>query len=364
MEAEAAPDAKATRAQGVARDARRIIERVHENLIFYQIVGVVSASGTSLADAANRVIHDCLGLRQGESFLVVTDTVSSPELARSLFAAADQAGADAAAIVIAPPARSGEEPPHPVATAMAAADACVCAASRSLYHTAAKGRAQQLGTRGLFNAPHRAEAWTSGAMTADFLAVREIAERLADRLRGARQVHVTSPAGTDVVMSVEGREPKGWLTGVCRNPGEISALPGGEVSFPPVEGTVEGTVVIEHVMTDLGRLSDPITWTVRAGEAVDFVGGTDAERLRRLIEGVPNAQNIAELGIGLNAAARLEGDITEAKKRAGTAHMALGDNAGGYGGTVESPIHLDGLMLDVTVSVDGSLVVDGGEILA
>jgi leucyl aminopeptidase (aminopeptidase T) len=164
-------------------------------------------------------------------------------------------------------------------------------------------------------------------------------------------------------VSVEGREPKGWLTGVCRNPGEISALPGGEVSFPPVEGSAQGTVVVEHVITDLGRLTHPIVWTVRDGEAVDLAGGPDAERLRRLIEGVPNARNIAELGIGLNPVARLDGDITEAKKRAGTAHMALGDNAGGYGGLVESPVHLDGLMLDVTIAVDGELVVDAGELL-
>jgi leucyl aminopeptidase (aminopeptidase T) len=326
-------------------------------------VSVLPAPAIGLADAARRVVDECLGVREGESFLAVTDTVSSPELGETLFTAAEGAGARAAAVLIAPPARSGEEPPEHVAAAMAAADACVCAASRSLYHTTAKGRAQEAGTRGLFNAPHRAEAWTSGAMTADFLALRETAERLAERLRGACEVHVTSPAGTDVVMSIEGREPKGWLTGVCRNPGEISALPGGEVSFPPVEGTAEGTVVVEHVMTDLGLLSHPLVWTVRNGEAVEFTGEPEAERLRRLLDGVPNARNIAELGIGLNPAARLAGDITEAKKRAGTAHMALGDNAGGYGGRVESPVHLDGLILDVTVAVDGAVVVDAGELL-
>jgi leucyl aminopeptidase (aminopeptidase T) len=200
-------------------------------------------------------------------------------------------------------------------------------------------------------------------MTADFLAIRELAERLAGVLRGARQVRVTSPAGTDVVATVEGREPKGWLTGVCRRPGEVSALPGGEVSFPPLEGTAHGTVVVEHVMTDLGPLAHPITWVVRNGEAVAFEGAAEARRLEDAIRDVPNARNIAELGIGLNAEARLDGEITEAKKRAGTAHMALGDNAGGYGGVVMSPVHLDGLMLDVTVLVDDVPVVEAGELV-
>jgi leucyl aminopeptidase (aminopeptidase T) len=324
---------------------------------------VAHRSAPTLEAAARRVVEDYLGVRSGEDVLVVTDTASSPELARALFQESAAAGASAVHALIEPPLASGAEPPAPVAAAMTAADVCVCAASRSLYHTEAKGRAQAAGTRGLFNAPSRAESWTTGAMTADFLEVRAVAERLAARLRGAGRVHVTSPAGTDIVVAVGGREPKGWLTGICRRPGEISALPGGEVSFPPLEGSAEGSVVVERVMTDLGSIQEPIVWEVRAGHAVEISGGADAARLRRLITGVPNATNIAELGIGLNPLARVGGDITEAKKRAGTAHLALGDSAGGYGGAVESPVHLDGLVLDVTITIDGTPAVENGQIL-
>jgi leucyl aminopeptidase (aminopeptidase T) len=161
-------------------------------------------------------------------------------------------------------------------------------------------------------------------------------------------------------MRIDGREPKGWLTGICRNPGEVSAYPGGEVSLPPLEGTTEGVVVIERVMTDLGALAEPLTWTVRDGLVVAIDGGAQAADLRAMIDGVEGATNIAELGIGLNPLARIGPHITEAKKRLGTAHMAIGDNAGGYGGVVESPLHLDGLILDVSIAVDGAdLVRDG-----
>jgi leucyl aminopeptidase (aminopeptidase T) len=243
---------------------------------------------------------------------------------------------------------------------MAASTVTLCAVSRSLYHTEAKGRAQDGGTRGCFNAPHRAEAWTHGAMTADFEQIRTVAERLAARLRGAGEVRVTSPAGTDVTMRIDGREPKGWLTGICRNPGEVSAYPGGEVSLPPLEGTAEGTIVIERVMTDLGELAGPVVWTMRDGLAVAVEGGADAARLRELIAGVPGATNLAELGIGLNPLARMGSSITESKKQLGTAHFALGDNAGGYGGVVECPLHLDGMVLEATVIVDGVAVVRDG----
>jgi leucyl aminopeptidase (aminopeptidase T) len=117
------------------------------------------------------------------------------------------------------------------------------------------------------------------------------------------------------------------------------------------------------VMTDLGGLAEPIAVTVESGLAVAIDGGADAERLRAMIDGVPGATNLAELGIGLNPSARVSDDITESKKKEGTAHFALGDNAGGYGGFVESPVHLDGMLFDVTVAIDGDEVVRGGEVL-
>ncbi|HVG88833.1 MAG TPA: aminopeptidase [Gaiellales bacterium] len=324
--------------------------------------GITFAS-TPLAEVARRVVVEYLGTASGEAFLLVTDDGVAPELADALMAAAAAAGADPTHARIAARERSGEEPPPPVVGAMAAADVCLCVATRSIYHTAAKGRAQAAGTRGCFNAPADLGAWTSGAMVADYAAIRAVAERVAGRLRGAEWVTVTSPAGSDITVSTKGREPKGWYTGIVRRPGEISAFPGGEVSFPPVEGTSNGVIVFERVMTDIGGLSEPVVVTVEDGLAVAIEGGEEAARLRDMIDGVPGATNLAELGIGLNPAARVSDDITESKKKQGTAHFALGDNAGGYGGVVESPVHLDGMLFGVTITVDGEEIVRDGEVL-
>jgi 2,5-dihydroxypyridine 5,6-dioxygenase len=324
--------------------------------------GITFAS-TPLAEVARRVVVEYLGTASGEAFLLVTDDGVAPELADALMAAAAAAGADPTHARIAARERSGEEPPPPVVGAMAAADVCLCVATRSIYHTAAKGTAQAAGTRGCFNAPADLGAWTSGAMVADYAAIRAVAERVAGRLRGAEWVTVTSPAGSDITVSTKGREPKGWYTGIVRRPGEISAFPGGEVSFPPVEGTSNGVIVFERVMTDIGGLSEPVVVTVEDGLAVAIEGGEEAARLRDMIDGVPGATNLAELGIGLNPAARVSDDITESKKKQGTAHFALGDNAGGYGGVVESPVHLDGMLFGVTITVDGEEIVRDGEVL-
>ncbi len=324
----------------------------------------MTETDTPLQQVARNVVQRYLGVAADDRFLLVGDDDTDPAILHALETAARDTGCDTTSVTISPRRSSGEEPPAVVAAAMAASTVTLCSLSRSLYHTEAKGRAQAGGTRGCFNAPHRVDAWTHGAMTADFEQIRTVAERVATRLRGAGEVRVTSHAGTDVTLRIDGREPKGWLTGICRNPGEVSAYPGGEVSLPPLEGTAEGTIVIERVMTDLGELSEPVVWTMREGLAVAVEGGADADRLRRLIDGVAGATNLAELGIGLNPRARFGPHITETKKRLGTAHFALGDNAGGYGGVVECPLHLDGMVLDVTVTVDGRDLVRDGVLIA
>jgi leucyl aminopeptidase (aminopeptidase T) len=322
-----------------------------------------TARAITLDEIARRVVGDYLGVSAGEQFLLVTDSTVAAVLSEAILLAARDVGVDPAHASLLSRRTSGEEPPALVATAMAQADVCLCIASKSIYHTNATGRAKAAGTRGCFNSPADLSAWTQGAMTADYLAIRRVAERLADRLRGAEFVSVTSPSGCDIRVTIKGREPRGWYTAIVREPGEVSAFPGGEVSFPPVEGTSSGIIVLEHVMTDLGRLADPITITVQDGLAVDIAGGEEADRLIEMIDGVPGARNIAELGIGLNPAARLSDDITESKKKSGTAHFALGDNAGGYGGVVECPLHLDGLVFSPTISIDGEVVIEDGEVL-
>ncbi len=320
----------------------------------------MSVETQSVEATALRVVADYLAVGPGERFAVIVDTHTDAEIPDALAAAARDLGADPVVLTIEPLAHSGAEPPADAARAMRTADVVLCAASTSLYHTAAKAAAQRAGTRGDFNAPYRADAWRHGAMTADFFAIREQAERLAALWRGTDEVRITSPAGTDLRATVRGREPVAWRTGICREPGEVSALPGGEVSLPPIEGTANGVVFWERVASDLGALDEPVRIKVRNGRAVDIEGGTSAARLRDIVASVVDADNVGEIGIGLNRAARIADEITEAKKAYGTVHIALGDSANEYGGTVECDVHLDGLVMSPTITFDDrAVVVDG-----
>ncbi|MFA6506421.1 MAG: hypothetical protein WCT14_09995, partial [Treponemataceae bacterium] len=72
---------------------------------------------------------------------------------------------------------------------------------------------------------------------------------------------------------------------------------------------------------------------------------------------------VAELGIGTNDKATLIGNLLEDEKVYGTVHLAFGSNAT-FGGTISAGVHIDGIMLNPTLTVDGRVIVRGGKVLA
>ncbi len=65
---------------------------------------------------------------------------------------------------------------------------------------------------------------------------------------------------------------------------------------------------------------------------------------------------IAELGLGLNPALRPRGHVLFDEKAAGTAHVAIGNNTGPYGGDNVAAIHVDCVLSAPRLTADGRSV--------
>ena len=100
-----------------------------------------------LDQAVRTVVERCLGVRAGESVLVVADP-GNAELGDALMQAARAAGGDAVLMILPPDPARGTEPPAPVAAALAAADVFIAPCLPSLSHTTARKRASEGGARG------------------------------------------------------------------------------------------------------------------------------------------------------------------------------------------------------------------------
>jgi len=148
---------------------------------------------------------------------------------------------------------------------------------------------------------------------------------------------------------------------LCRERGQFSNLPGGEVvSIVPVEA--EGTLVIDASFSGLGKLHSPLILKVE-GRHVVAIEGEQSEELRATLSAFgPCAFNVAEIGIGMNPEARVCGHVLEDEKVLGTVHVGLGDNANMGGKTlgkiVSCGIHVDGVIAaHPQLFADGELVI-------
>jgi leucyl aminopeptidase (aminopeptidase T) len=198
--------------------------------------------------------------------------------------------------------------------------------------------------------------------------LRRATERARDAiaaLEGKSQVHVTTALGTDFYVSIEGR-PALEVTPMKRRGQMMGPVPlWSEVAFAAVEDFTHGAAVVDGVMLGIGlagQVSEPIRWTLEGGKCVAIEGGAEAQRLREAIAGVENADVVGEFAFGTSDKAPF-GTPSE-KGRAGTAHLALGDNHNAYpGGQNVSSLHLDGVFLNATLEIvdDGTVIVRDGE---
>lgn len=309
-----------------------------------------------LERGARIALEDCMGVKEGEKVLVVTDTVKR-RIGEALFKVASELRTEAMILVMLPRTRHGEEPPEAVAEAMKHADAVVCPTQFSLTHTQARKRACEAGARIATMPGITEEMFSSGGLTANYNEVALLTKKIAERLGKARTA-VLVKDGSRLLLDLEGRKAIA-STGLIRRPGEAGNLPSGEAYIAPVEEKSQGEIIIDGSMAGVGRLRSPLRVKVRDGYAT-AIAGEQADQLVKALGPTREARNIAELGIGTNKKARLIGNVLEDEKVYGTVHIAFGDNST-FGGNVKAGIHLDGVITKPTLYLDEALVMDRGD---
>lgn len=302
----------------------------------------------------SRVFEACLGVKREECVLVVTDH-DRFQVGREIEAAFKELSDEVMLMVMKPRSRHGEEPPEAVARAMAASDAVAIPTTMSLTHTEARRKACRAGARIASMPGITMEMLEKGGLHADYEEMRRLTEALARRGTKAESIRITSSLGSDFTASLRGRKMLAD-TGFILRKGGFGNLPAGEAFIAPVEGSGEGRLVFDGSFSSVGVLEEPLELVVRKGKVVECSNKT----LSEAIEKYRNADNIAEIGLGTNNAARLIGNVLEDEKVYGTCHVAIGDNHT-FGGATRAEIHLDGVIKEPRVFLDDEEVMRGGE---
>lgn len=294
------------------------------------------------------VVRQSLGWKPGERVLVVTDSLME-RTAREFHEAALALGVDSALISMAPRKNHGEEPPALVAHAMTQAHIAILLTTFSLTHTKARRDASDTHHVRIASMPGVDPTRIERLLDIDYDTHERRCEEIGAMLDGEHTIRLTNGAGTDLTFRIGGRR-------VYRDNGRLGAagqfgnLPCGEVCLAPIEGSAEGVLMIDGSIGGIGLVGDPVKVVVKGGRAVEFSDPRLKDMLGRHGDA---AFSLAEFGIGTNPKAEIVGNVIEDEKAWGTAHVAFGANAS-MGGKVQVPVHVDCIVLQPAVFIDGA----------
>lgn len=335
----------------------------------------------SYRSGAIQIIQRCLGLQSGQNLLIFTDE-SSHSLAALLSDSGLQVGVQSTIIYVPTEQQRLISPEHDLSFLIqnAARDA------RAIL-TCVNGSPECLPFRDRILESHWNSRTRIGHMPGAIHEILELANVDLDRLivdchrvelamaRGKELelISNTSQGETHILKTQLGswnRLPVA-SNGVVTD-GVWGNVPSGETFIAPLEGSAEGSLVIngsipgmvvsaEHEFVMEFREGRLVRITPENTPEVQFLHKTQISVAKS--RGDVNWDNLAEIGIGLNPGVKeLTGNMLLDEKCAGTAHIALGDN-NFMGGKIIAAIHCDIVVRNPTINIDGKPVLEKGNLI-
>jgi len=304
------------------------------------------------------ILKKVLDLKPAESFLVITDKPKK-ELAMQIYEHAKKITPSVKFKVMKELKQDGQEPEPEVAELMLNHNIQFYLTSKSLSHTNARRNATKKGHR-IISAPGLTYDMIKRCVDIDYGELIKFHNRLRPVIADSKEIHIITKAGTDIRTAVH--DTHGQSNNLLKNrPGAFGNLPTGEIDSGVVREKTNGIIVFDGSFPGIGLLEKPIKVKVVDGVGTIIIDNDKSKILHNMLKYVgPNAFKLAELGIGTNPKAILTGNILEDEKVLGTVHFAFGNDLS-YNGNNNVPVHLDGVLRNPTLKVDGKIIMKDGE---
>ncbi len=309
--------------------------------------------------ALRTMLQTCLDFKPQEHLVIVCHE-SLIEMGESLWVMAKRVSKEIVLVKCARQRKNGQPLPAGILNLLKSADAGVVLAPDYIpEHTLDPAR--QDGCR-MVIVQNASAAILDRMLNANFNRVSMRSRRLADLFSIAKNLHITSPSGTEVTIALN--KTKGFAqTGLANNAGELTSIPAGEASLI-LDHNVNGKICLDRIAGNRKKLAKPITLHIQKGRISQIKGKKEAELLRKSIRKFgDDGRRLHELGVGTNKTVTLGTSAQEDVKANGTIHISFGENktTKAQGKVLQA---IKGLVLNPTLSVDGKPVIKDGVIQA
>ena len=303
-------------------------------------------------------IRKLVNPEKGQPLIVLADTTNDIQLAESLLAAAENAGADAQLIVKPRSAPGMATKPGPIlSNAFKNAKYIVSICDDGFDASQAIQEAISLnGTRILITKVDGIENYILKAiLDVDIDTMIENANLCARLWESTKICKVTCPNGTNISFNLKPRKSVVG-DGALTKDGEIDFFPGAQVNIAPVEETINGTIVVDGSDNVNGLVLNPYKMTLEKGVITKIEGDSEGNKIKEWLEAC-NQENIYHLchfTIGLNPEAGISGNLVEDERKVAAVDFGFGYQSSELGGKVgPCDYHMDVVISTPSIYLDG-----------
>jgi leucyl aminopeptidase (aminopeptidase T) len=318
-----------------------------------------------LYKGALTLAKDIMLIKPGENVVITYDTASDKRVVDATAGAVYAIGGVPTIINYATAPTACMEPPVPIAAAVAVADVWIEFAYAYIMHSAAFRTSMDFGTRYINLTAMDVEMMVTCISRVDYDTLIELGEHIKGILEKVDEVIIKCENGTNLKAYNNGRGIRHSGQKATRKGYPI--MLGGQISWCPVEETINGTLVFDGAIwppTQISKLSSPVRLTLKDGIITDIEGGSDAKIFENWLKSFDDANmmRLAHYSLGFNpGVTRTTGRIVEDERVFGCMEFGIGSQGKAIMGAFwTAASHTDGTLTRPTMIFDGKVFEENG----
>ncbi|MDR3331194.1 MAG: hypothetical protein LBT08_01070 [Synergistaceae bacterium] len=319
-----------------------------------------------LVKGALTLVRDVMLVKPGENVVITGDSCTDRRVTEAAAGAAYAIGGQPTVIYYPTAPNSCVEPYAPIAAAVERADVWIEFTYSYVMHSPCFRAALDAGCRYICLTGMDAMMMVRTISNIDYGLVIELGETLQRHVQASDEVIIKSEAGTNLRGRNRGRRVR--LSGRRATEKGYPVMLAGQISWNPIEETIEGSIVFDGAIwppLELGKLSSPVSLTLKEGRILDIKGGRDAEVFKRWMEGLDDPENmyrLAHYSLGFNPGVTgITGRIVEDERVFGCIEFGIGSQGKSIMAKEWAAAgHTDGIVLNPTIILDGTVYEENG----
>lgn len=319
-----------------------------------------------LNKAAYTLAKDVMLIQEGENVVISGDSTSDSRVIEAVSNAVYTIGGIPIILHYPTSKIAYTEPIKPIGNCVASSDVWIEFAYSSIMLSESFQRALDNGCRYINLTGMDVTMMVNTIGNVDYMTMVELGETLKKIIYEADEVIIKDKNGTNLTAYNRGRK--------IRHSGQLATqkgypiMLGGQISWCPIEETINGTLVFDTAVfppTELGLISSNIKLTLEEGIVKKIEGSQEAEIFKEWLASFddPNMYRLAHYSLGFNpGVTKATGRIVEDERVFGCMEFGIGSQGSAIKGKYwTAASHTDGVVSKPTIILDGEPLEENGK---